>query len=101
MDEARTYAWILYSLAGSSQQALASFAAISKVADGINHAVPTNKEMQASLKWLMENGMAQKQGSGYQLTDNGAAIMESARKGNASISQVWAALTSALCVCLE
>lgn len=101
MEEARTYAWILYALEGASQTGPARFSGISMVADGINHAVPTQKEMQSSLKWLMENGMVQKNGSGYQLTEKGVAAVSSAREGRATISQVWAALTSALSACLK
>lgn len=71
MDEAQTYALVMYSLVGASQSTPASFSAISQVADGINHAVPTHKEIQWSLKWLMGNGIVQKQGSGYLLTEMG------------------------------
>ena len=96
MDEARTYAWIMYALAGASQTTPANIAAVSQIADGINHAVPTSKEMQSSLKWLIENGLAQKQGSAYFLTDKGNTVMASARTGHNTISQVWASLTTTL-----
>ena len=100
MEDARTYAWILYALEGASQTGPAKLSGISKVADGINHAVPTHKEMQSSLKWLMENGWVQKDGSGFQLTEKGVGAVSSAREGNTTIFQVWAALTSALSACL-
>jgi len=96
MDEARICAWLMYALAGASQNEPANFAAISQVADGISHAVPTHKEMQSSQKWLMAYGLAQKQGSGYLLTEKGAAVMASARAEHSTVSKVWASLTSAL-----
>lgn len=96
MDEARTYAWLMYALAGASQNEPANFAAISQVADGINHAVPTHKEMQSSLKWLMACDLVKKQESGYLLTEKGAAVMASARAEHNTVSKIWACLTSAL-----
>ncbi len=99
MDEVRTYAWIMYALAGACQTKPANFAAISQVADGINHAVPTHKEMQSSIKWLLANRLAQKHSSGYSLTEKGAEVLASAREGQSTISQVWASLTSALGAC--
>lgn len=96
MDEARTYAWLMYALAGASQNQPASFAAISQVADGINHAVPTHKEMQSSIKWLVACGLVRKQGPGYLLTEKGSSVMASARAENNTTSKVWDALASAL-----
>ena len=96
MDEAQTYAWIMYALAGASQNEPASFRAISLVADGINHAVPTHKEIQSSLKWLMACGFVHNQGSGYLLTDQGCAVMAAARSGHNTVSKVWASLTRTL-----
>jgi hypothetical protein len=96
MIETRTYAWIMYALAGASQNEPANFAAISQVADGINHAVPTHKELQLSLEWLMGNGLAQKQGSRYLLTEKGYAVMASICAEQKTISQIWSSLTCAL-----
>ncbi len=96
MDETQTTSWILYALALASQTKPADFAAVSMVADGINHAVPTHKELQSSLRWLVANGMAQKQGSHYSLTKQGLAVMEAAQKQGNTTLQVWGALTNAL-----
>lgn len=86
----------MYALALASQKEPANFAAISSVADGINHAVPSHKELQSSLKWLIANGMAQKLSSGYSLTPRGSELLDSARFEHKTTSQVWSALTSAL-----
>ncbi|MBK6840046.1 MAG: hypothetical protein IPG90_18650 [Bacteroidetes bacterium] len=45
---------------------------ISSVADGINHAVPTHKELQTSIAWLIKNGLIVKQGRNYELTTRGS-----------------------------
>ena len=93
MNEARTIAWILYALGLASQTKPAKFADISGVADGINHAIPTHKEMQISLKWLVANGLAQKEGFSYSLTPDGLLVLSSARTENSTTLAVWAALT--------
>jgi hypothetical protein len=49
MTEAQVVAWIFYSVAGAYGQGPADFRDISMVADGINHAIPTHKELQSSL----------------------------------------------------
>jgi hypothetical protein len=96
MDEPRTLAWIMYAIALASQKEPANFAAISEIADGINHAVPTHKELQTSIRWLQANGMAQKHASGYILSNQGLEVMASIRQRHSTASQVWSALTMAL-----
>jgi hypothetical protein len=48
MTDARTFAWILLSVRqqGSTRRE------ISEMADAIDHAVPTHREMEASLRWF-------------------------------------------------
>ena len=96
MDEARTISWIMCALALASQREPANFAAISMVADGINHAKPTHKELQSSLRWLVGNSLVRKQGSHYSLTEHGMALMETAHKQGDTTFQVWTMLTDAL-----
>lgn len=96
MDEARTKAWIMYALELASQAGPANFAAISQVADGINHAVPTQKELRSSLSWLVSRELVQKRGSGYQITPQGSFVIHSASTGHSTTFQVWESLTSAL-----
>lgn len=86
----------MYALALASQKEPATFAAISQVADGINHAVPTHSELQRALKWLITSGMAQKVGPGYLLTPQGSEVVASVRSEHSTTSQVWLALTASL-----
>ena len=44
---------------------------IEAVADGINHAVPTQKEMDASINWSESKGLFQRSGKKIQLTEEG------------------------------
>jgi hypothetical protein len=96
MDEIRTMAWIMYALGGASQREAGTFAAISQIADGMNHAVPTQKELQSSLKWLITHRLAQKQGSRYSLTLHGTEIMAAAHTDERTVASVWDALTRIL-----
>lgn len=44
---------------------------ISMIADGINHALPTHKEIQTSISWLFDKGFVSKNGNKYMLTPDG------------------------------
>ena len=101
MQEARTISWILYALEGASSNEGAKCRDISLVADGINHAVPTQKEMSESLKWLCQNNLAVKVGSFYRVTDDGKLFLSSARSTSATIAGVWHALTLQIDAYLE
>jgi len=57
MTDSQTIAWIFLAIALASQTEPADFDSISTIADGINHAVPTLKELQTSLIWLINNGL--------------------------------------------
>jgi predicted transcriptional regulator len=70
MTKSKQYAWIFLSV-GESASGLDE---IIGAADGINHAIPTHKELQESLGWLIENGLIHKAGKKYFLTDAGKAI---------------------------
>ena len=93
MQEVRTLSWILYALDGASGSNGANCNAISEVADGINHAVPTQKEMNESLKWLSQNKLATKVGSYYMVTNEGKRLLTNARMHSDTVSGVWKALT--------
>ena len=48
------------------------------VADGINHAVPTQKEFQTSFSWLTKNGLVEKKSKKYSLTADGKTEFDKA-----------------------
>jgi hypothetical protein len=93
MTEAQIVAWIFYSVAGASGQGPADFNGISTVADGINHAVPTHKELQSSLSWLQRVALVTQLSRRYALTGEGEAVMNSARQKANTTMSVWKELT--------
>jgi hypothetical protein len=87
--DASTVAWILYSVAMAAGREPARIAAISTSADAINHAVPTGKELQGSLRRLQSLHLVSKQGRSYTLTETGAAMVANAQKSSTYVSGVW------------
>lgn len=97
MDAARTISWVFYALAMASQKEPATFRSISEVADGINHAMPTHKELQTCLAWLLEIGLVLKRGSKYELSEQGLSFDSRAtRSAKPTVSSHWDALTAAI-----
>lgn len=84
MTDAATIAWIFYSLRLASATAPAKFNAISQVADGLNHAVPTHRELQGSLSWLSDAGLVAKQSGGYSLSTSGLQMFSDIEATTAS-----------------
>jgi hypothetical protein len=76
VTDAATIAWIFYALRLASETAPADFRSISQVADGLNHAVPTHKEMQLSLKWLTDAGLSERTSRGYVVTASGIGLVD-------------------------
>ncbi len=93
MNDARTIAWIFYAIAGASGRAPADYRAISSVADGINHAVPTHKELQSSISWLAEAGLVLKTAGGYAISSKGMDLMSRAQGRHDTVMKVWEFLT--------
>jgi predicted transcriptional regulator len=94
MNESETISWIFLATAFASEQEPANFESISQIADGINHAVPTHKELQTSINWLTSAGMVEKQGKKYKLTNVGSEKIKlvEARTNNI-ITNIWDELT--------
>jgi hypothetical protein len=70
MTVAQVYAWIFLSVReppGSLQDILG-------VADAINHAIPSHRELQVALGWLVDQGLVRKKGRRYALTEEGSAL---------------------------
>ena len=70
MNDAQTYAWIFLSV-GETPSSLQDIIAM---ADGINHAIPSQKELQASLGWLSHHDLVRKDGKKYSLTNTGVEL---------------------------
>ncbi|XLS27960.1 hypothetical protein ACJD0Z_12210 [Flavobacteriaceae bacterium M23B6Z8] len=84
------YSWIFLATALASEIKPAKKSEISMVADGINHAVPTHKEMNSSLNWLIAKGLLKKIGTKYDLTATGKRLMDQATDSKElSILALW------------
>lgn len=62
----------------ATESAPADLKGISMIADGINHAIPTHREMQTSLGWLIDKGFVTIQEKKYNLTLKGRREYETA-----------------------
>jgi hypothetical protein len=96
MTDNQTISWILLATAMASQNEPADFNSISNIADGINHAVPTHKELQSSLTWLTNHGLVMKIGNKYCLTEKGKIDYETASKQTLTLLKVWDNVEAAL-----
>ena len=95
MTEAQTYSWIFYALAAVQNCEGASFEDIEAVADGINHAVPTQKEMTSSLDWVESKGLIERAGKKILLTGSGREFAARISKKPGSAMKKWDRIASA------
>ena len=94
MNENTVISWVFLATAFASEREPANFESITQIADGINHDVPTHKELQTSLGWLMKNELVEKSGKKYQLTNEGIALVDKAKtRTNNIILNIWDELT--------
>ncbi len=90
MTLAQTYAWIFYALGlASNPNRPSDYKAIESLADAINHAMPTQKEMRLSLLWLESQGLIQKENKQFQLSTTGDKLLNEASTSKKTISGVW------------
>jgi hypothetical protein len=85
----RTISWVYLAISMASDNGPADFSAISMIADGINHAIPTHMEMQTSISWLSEKRLVSKVGNKYTLTPKGKDDFEIASKGTNTLLNLW------------
>jgi len=89
MTENQTISWIFLATAIASQKEPANFNSISNIADGINHAIPTHKELQSSLAWLQSTGLVTKARNKYSLTEKGELDYDIASRQASALLKVW------------
>jgi hypothetical protein len=89
MTQEETFSWIFLSTALATQTEPTDTRGISMVADGINHAVPTEKELQTAFSWLIRKGLVTKQGKKYSLTPEGKVEYEFASKDTKVLFKIW------------
>jgi hypothetical protein len=88
----RIAAWILISIPEGG----GTLREISSVADGINHAVPTPRELQEGLRWLTRSGLVVKQGRQVRLTASGAELLARVSTTSETIIDTWDRATTEL-----
>lgn len=87
MTKEHTISWIFLAIA--SQNSPTNINAISSIADGINHAIPTQKELQISISFLKTNGLIDEKGKNYNLTEKGKIIYSSASDETKTLFEIW------------
>ena len=89
MTDEETISWIFLAIALASQKEAANLSGIFITADGINHAVPTQKEIQTSILYLTTNDLVRKQSKKYDLTTKGKTIYQIASDHSKTLLEVW------------
>jgi predicted transcriptional regulator len=89
MTDIQTISWIFLATALATNTKPTNISGISSVADGINHAVPTQKELQTSISWLTTQGLITKEGNNYELTSKGKLEYETASKNTQTLMKIW------------
>ena len=89
LEEERTISWIFMATAIASETGPTDYNSISMIADGINHAVPSHKEMQSSISWLVSKGLLTKNGKKYELTLLGKKEYEEASDTTDTLLKIW------------
>jgi hypothetical protein len=82
-------AWILLATNDAQGPSGARLSDILLIADGINHAVPTGKELNDAFKKLKAAGLIEKKGKAFFVTPEGKRLIDHARKGSKTIIGVW------------
>ena len=89
MTQEETTSLILLATAIASKTERADFREIAKVAGGINHYTPKQKEFDNSMAWLINAGLVRKQGTKYSLTSEGQLHYEEASKQTSVLFDIW------------
>ena len=89
MTQEDTTSLIFLATALASKIERADFRAISKAADGINHAALRQKEFDVAIAWLINTGLVRKQGTKYSLTSEGLLNYEEASKDTSVLFDIW------------
>jgi len=89
MTDLQTISWIFLAIALATDTKPTDISGISSVADGINHAIPTQKELQTSISWLKQHGLIIKRGKNYELTSQGKLQYDASSKNTQSVMKIW------------
>lgn len=89
MTHDETVAWIFLSTALATRTEPKNIIGVSMVADGINHAIPTQKEFQTSFSFLTRKGLFEKKGKNYSLTVKGKKEFDEASQTTGILLEIW------------
>ena len=89
MTQEQTLSWIFLATALATNTKATDINGISLIADGINHAVPTQKELQVSISWLTKKELIIKKGKNYELTIKGKLEYEKAKENTDKLLAIW------------
>jgi hypothetical protein len=89
MSAETTNSWIFLAVAMASSESPATLDGVIGVADAINHAVPTHKELQNAFGWLSKQDLILKKGKNYRLTEKGLALYTEASAKSKRMFGVW------------
>lgn len=89
MTPEATNSWIILAVAIASSKSLTTLSGIIEVADGINRAVPTHKELQNAFGWLSKQDLIFKENNKYQLAHKGLALHGEASAKSKRLLGVW------------
>lgn len=95
MTEAETYSWIFYAASAAANSDGVTLRDIEAVADGINHAIPTQKEMATSLSWAESKGLIERAGKKVFLTEVGRTFATRFSEKSGSVMKTWDRISAA------
>ncbi len=90
MTEATLYAWIFLSVPRDPSP----LQDVLLMSDAINHAVPTQRELQASFGWLKKQGLVHVESKKYSLTEFGESLRQRATPESNLIHDTWKAVAA-------
>lgn len=89
MNDEETNSWIFLAIGMGSSESPSTIKEISQVADGINHAIPTQKELKCAFSWLVDQNLISKGEKSYRLTDEGRKLYSSVSAKSSKIFGMW------------
>jgi hypothetical protein len=89
MRDSEIKSWIFLAIDLASQNSPAGIKEISQIADGINHAVPTNHELYDSIKWLLNKEFIYQIDSKFTLTKLGIKTIALSKNKSTHLLQIW------------
>jgi hypothetical protein len=89
MTDSQIISWIFCAIAMASEKGPSSIKEVSMIADGINHAVPTQRELKFAIDWLLKNDLIKIESKKYTLTKSGHINYNFARLHTNTILNIW------------